>query len=75
MDTHDRLALVTYHSTAQVVFGLRKMDKSGKDFANNKIADLQPLDSTNLWGGLEQGLDVLKDEARKNANSSLFLLT
>ncbi len=75
MDTNDRLALVTYHSTSEVVFGLKKMDKNGKDFANNKIEGLQPRASTNLWGGLEQGLDVLKDEARKNANSSLFLLT
>ena len=75
MDTKDMLSLVVYDSNPNKVFGLKKMDKAGKEFALKKIDELEPLNSTNLWGGLETGLDVMREESRKEANSSVFLLT
>ncbi|KAI6661511.1 Von willebrand factor type A domain protein [Oopsacas minuta] len=75
MEPKDRLSLVVYDSQPKKIFGLKKMDKSGKDFAIKKIDDLDPLASTNLWGGLEMGLDVMREESRKEANRSVFLLT
>ena len=75
LEANDRMSLVVYDTQPNKVFGLKKMDKSGQKFATKKIDELQPLSSTNLWGGLEMGLDVMKDESRKEANRSLFLLT
>ena len=75
MQPKDRLALVSFHNTASTQFGLNYMDESGKDMAMKKIENLQALFSTNLWAGLDMGLDVLRSESRKDANCSLFLLT
>ena len=75
MEDKDRLSLVVYDSNPNKIFGLQNMNKAGKEMAKKKLDALDPLASTNLWGGLEMGLDVLRTEARKDANCSLFLLT
>ena len=75
MESKDRMSLVAYDSNPNTIFGLKPMNKAGRDYALKKIDELQPLASTNLWGGLEMGMDVIRNETRKGANSSVFLLT
>ena len=75
MEPKDRMSLVVYDTNPNKIFGLKHMDKAGKDYALKETDELQPLSSTNLWGGLEMGLDVMRKESRKEANGSVFLLT
>ena len=75
LEKNDRMSLVVYDTNPEKIFGLKEMDKSGKDFAIMKIDGLRSLSCTNLWGGLALGLDVMKEESRNDANRSLFLLT
>ena len=75
LEKDDRMSLIVYDTNPEKIFGLKKMDKSGKDLAVKKIDGLRSLSCTNLWGGLAMGLDVMKEESRKEANHSLFLLT
>jgi len=70
----DQLALVSFTDQAAVVLGLTKMTDAGKKKAEKALEALQPLNSTNIWDGLYQGLEVLRNGAL-DKNSAVFLLT
>lgn len=72
----DRFALVTYSNEARVVFSLTSLNSPGKARVNRLIDELSAGGMTNLWDGLEKGLDVLNSEHSPNRrNSAVFLLT
>lgn len=72
----DRFALVTYSNEARVVFSLTSLNSPGKARINRLIDELSAGGMTNLWDGLEKGLDVLNSEHSPNRrNSAVFLLT
>lgn len=56
----DQLAIVCYHSTARLVFDLKKMDDAGRKQALTALETLTPEGTTNLWDGLYTGLEVLR---------------
>ncbi|EGR28365.1 von willebrand factor type a domain protein [Ichthyophthirius multifiliis] len=64
----DRLSIVTFHSQAKREIELTYMDKKGKEKVQNCLDTLTPLNSTNLWQGLEYGLDVLNEKNSQNLN-------
>jgi len=70
----DQLALVTFTDQAAVALGLTKMTDAGKKKAEKALDALQPLNSTNIWDGLHEGLEVLRNGA-PDKNSAVFLLT
>jgi len=56
----DRLALVAYDTTAEIVFDLTKMGEGPERTGAEELLDaLRPKAQTNLWAGLTLGLDVL----------------
>lgn len=71
---YDRLALVTYSTYAKVVLNLTYMDSLGKKQAEEALEKMVPDSQTNLWDGLEKGLEVLRLGGSRT-NSSIFLLT
>jgi Mg-chelatase subunit ChlD len=72
----DRFALVTYSNDARVIFSLTSLNSPGKARVNRLIDELSAGGMTNLWDGLEKGLDVLTSEQSPNRrNSAVFLLT
>jgi Mg-chelatase subunit ChlD len=72
----DRFALVTYSNQARVIFSLTTLNSPGKARVNRLIDELSAGGMTNLWDGLEKGLDVLNSEHSPNRrNSAVFLLT
>jgi len=75
MDPADRLSVVSFTTTAKVEFGLIGMDDNGKKKAEMAVSALQPDDQTNLWDGLEKGLEVLRKGHSKGRLSSVLLLT
>ncbi len=62
MGENDRIGLVVFSTEAKVIFNLIKMDDVGKAQAITEVEKLVPLDSTNLWDGLYQGLEMIKKE-------------
>eukprot|EP01114_Cavostelium_apophysatum_P023812 TRINITY_DN908_c0_g1_i1.p1 TRINITY_DN908_c0_g1~~TRINITY_DN908_c0_g1_i1.p1 ORF type:complete len:832 (+),score=277.31 TRINITY_DN908_c0_g1_i1:122-2497(+) len=72
----DRFALVTYSDTAETVVNLGAV--GNKADLHKKIEALKPLDRTNIWDGLQMGLDILKKAPVQKGVarlSSLLLLT
>ena len=79
MSGQDRLSVVAYASKARTVFGLMPMNDAAKARAIASVDTLVPTDSTNLWDGLKEGLDVLRRGRTGNGNqhrlSTVLLLT
>lgn len=78
LNANDRLAIVTFSDSADIVFPMTRMDESGQNVALQTLKSLQPCTSTNLWAGLEKGLDVLcaiGDDDEYNRVSTVMLFT
>lgn len=76
----DRLSLVAFDSVAFTAFPLLPMDAAHKTRAVEALEKLMPRDSTNIYAGLEAGLDSLRlakpaPKTRVPRKSALFLLT
>tara|TARA_B110000008_G_scaffold277863_1_gene320189 strand:+ start:1491 stop:3644 length:2154 start_codon:yes stop_codon:yes gene_type:complete len=65
----DRASIVAYSSRARVVVPLRRMDAAGKAQLKVALAGLEPEQSTNIWAGLDLGIQQLSD------GGTVFLLT
>eukprot|EP00494_Astrolonche_serrata_P006186 UN06203 len=79
LDNNDRFSLVSFHTEAKIEIENITMTKNGKSTAEKVLDKLEPLNSTNLWGGLLKGLEVVANGNKKNKNneflSSILLLT
>jgi hypothetical protein len=74
----DRLSIISFDSKAYSTFSLGKMSESGKKKALTALENLKPLDSTNIWAGLEEGLNSLRKIHGNGGvyrKKSVFLLT
>jgi len=73
----DRLSIVAYSSTARVVMPLTKMDENGRKAAELHNTNLTTGGQTNLWAGLEAGMDTLRARGPNTAMKPafVFLLT
>jgi len=58
---NDTLSLVSFSSSATTVFTSIGMTESGKAEAERKLESLAPSGQTNLWDGLLQGMQALKE--------------
>jgi Mg-chelatase subunit ChlD len=81
LEPQDRLCLVAYSNTAQVIFGLTPMEPAAKARLMKQVDELDADGNTNLWDGLHTGLEQLRNAPRERlvANegrlSALLLLT
>ncbi|KAJ3032845.1 hypothetical protein HK097_005056, partial [Rhizophlyctis rosea] len=66
----DRLAIVRFSDDAKTLLPLTAMTADGRKLAEKELDQLVPLDCTNLWAGLDMGLDVLK-EVQTDASAPL----
>jgi len=75
----DRLSIVTYDTKVFTDLQLRHMNAEGKKSAEDVIKHMKADNSTNLSGGLFEGLDQLvkrqKSENKSNAVASVLLFT
>ncbi|XP_028397520.1 uncharacterized protein LOC114521316 isoform X2 [Dendronephthya gigantea] len=72
----DRLSVITYHTDVTVDFDLLPMNQNNKTYAKHKIESIQSASSTNLCGGLLQGLCSILDRGNvKNDVASVLLFT
>ena len=76
LNKNDQLSIVSYSNAAKVELSLTKMDDKGRKEALNKLDNLDAHGGTNLWDGLEKGLDELnKEKSILTKNSGVFLFT
>lgn len=75
LDEDDRFSLVSYSTSARVAMKLEKMTIEGKQKAISIIESLHTEGSTNLWDGLQTGMNVLQDSSESGRSSGIFLLT
>ncbi len=69
------LGLVKFSDSASVLFDITKMTETNKNLAIQSLDNLYTEGSTNIWDGLRVALDLTNNEAYKNKNISIVLLT
>uniref|UniRef100_A0A7S1FE53 VWFA domain-containing protein n=1 Tax=Noctiluca scintillans TaxID=2966 RepID=A0A7S1FE53_NOCSC len=57
---HDRLTVVAFDDSVDTLFALTEMDDAGQTSGAARLATLQPRGGTNLWKGLQRGLEMVK---------------
>ena len=78
MQPDDHLALVAFSSTAATLLARTPMGEEGRAAALQAVDSLTPDGATNIWDGLQTGLDELRTGADPTAvgrKSSVLLLT
>lgn len=61
LDDFDRLACVSYSNSAKEMFPLTAMTDNGRRLTESKLEELHADGMTNLWDGLQTGLQLLKN--------------
>jgi len=70
----DSFALVTFDDKVAVPLGMVKMGGGGKQLALDAVSALSPGATTNLSGGLLQGIDLLRSHAAPASGSTRAIL-
>ncbi|MEE9213968.1 MAG: VWA domain-containing protein [Thermodesulfobacteriota bacterium] len=73
LNSNDRLAIVAYSTNVETLFPLQEVNN--KRAAINAINSLYPTNSTNLSGGLNSGIDILKSYVEGNYINRVILLS
>lgn len=71
----DRLALVTFSTAAKVIQGLCPMTDDEKKATWSRIEELRVYDSTNLWAGIKEGLDIFSQADSIGNAQGVYILT
>merc|ERR1719330_711833 len=72
---NDRLSLVWFNHQAGQAFPLTPMDAAGQTQASEQLNRIQAGGGTNIWLGLEQGLNSLKQDESSGRTAHVMLLT
>ncbi|KAK8112460.1 hypothetical protein PG984_012986 [Apiospora sp. TS-2023a] len=75
LDKNDRLGLVIFSSEARVLQQLVPMNEENKKQTNKTIRGLRTEFGTNLWHGLEKGLELFNPDRGTGKVPALLLLT
>jgi uncharacterized protein YegL len=72
LKSDDKLALITFSDDAQTLVPLTNMDAAGKRRARSLASDIHASGSTNLSGGIFEGLEVFKSQEVLDVNSMIL---
>lgn len=75
MDERDRLGIVTFGTKSRIVQSLEPMTDENKDKSRSRIKALRPIDSTNLWHGLLDGIKLFSNEQDSPRVPAIMILT
>ncbi len=70
-----RLAVICFDSTITIVFDLMLMTEINKANALDKIDTIKPRYQTNIWGGIDQAVNILDSRIDKTRNSAILMFT
>ena len=62
MAPEDRLGIVIFNYTASILFELTSMSEGNKNLISEKIDELQANGGTNIFSGLQKGLDLITND-------------
>lgn len=75
LNEQDRLAVVIFSTDAQVVQGLLPMTEVQKRETSSRIDALWVHDSTNLWAGIREGLEIFNNTDSIGNSQGMYVLT
>ena len=75
MDENDRLSIVTFASKTKVLQPLLPMTKENKAKTIKNVKSMRPLDATNLWHGMLEGIKQFKTEEASTNVPAIMILT
>ncbi len=64
---------MAYDDVARRDLTLTKMDENGKEAAMAAIEAMETGGSTNLWGGLENGLELIREAKEDGKNAAVLV--
>lgn len=71
----DRLAIVTFNSTATALHGLKRLNDRNKRTSSEAIESIRAGGGTDIYAGLHVGWSFLENRRTSSAASCVFLLT
>lgn len=72
----DRFSLVTFSDGSKIAYIMNYMTKPEKEIACKILDDLEADGSTNLWSGLQRGLEVVHESYKGDGrHATIILLT
>ncbi|KAF4451452.1 Inter-alpha-trypsin inhibitor heavy chain H3 [Fusarium austroafricanum] len=75
MNENDRLGIVTFARKARVLQALIPMNKANKALALKNVKSMRPLDATNLWQGMLEGIKLFKTDETSTNVPAIMILT
>ncbi|KAI1039517.1 hypothetical protein LB505_002651 [Fusarium chuoi] len=75
MNENDRLGIVTFASKAKVLQPLIPMNKENKARSLKNVKSMKPLDATNLWQGLLEGIKLFNTGESSTNVPAIMILT
>ncbi len=75
LEERDRLSVITFDASANVVFGPDVVSKSAKSVLLGSLADIKAGVGTNLAAGIKKGAEAIRSGFVRDAVSRLVLLT
>ena len=75
LSDNDKLCIVKFSNTAQVISDFVNLNKYGKDITSENIKRLQPDAMTNLWAGIKLGIDKIASIYNDDYNVSMIVMT
>lgn len=73
MNEGDRLGIVTFASKANVVQPLLSMTNENKERSRENVTSMRPIDATNLWHGLLEGIKLFQNVESSNVPAIMVL--
>lgn len=71
----DQITIITFNKKARIKASAVKLTQYGKQKIIKIIDKLKPHGNTNLWGGINKGIDEVTKQQTKNMNTSLLVFT
>jgi hypothetical protein len=71
----DRVAIVSFNHQSTTVSPLTKMDEAGQAAAETKLDQMYHGGGTNIWEGIKNGLDALRENLEKGRLGHIMVLT
>lgn len=75
LDTNSRLAVVAFDNDVINILELTLMTDINKINAIDKLNDIIPRGQTNIWGGIQNAIQILENRLDKTRNSAIIMLT
>lgn len=75
LDKNSRLSVVIFDNFLEVLFDLMFMTEINKSTALAKIDSIKPRGQTNIWGAIEQAIQILDGREDKSRNGAIIMLT